>query len=146
MRYKNEKLQRSSHTEVSVVRGAVCRPACRAWLRRHGLVELADAGALRIEIDQLLASHGTAHPEQDSTRRIPWPARAKRIPASWLEGTLETADAGGTGKIPPRPSCLLEPDDIAGTKAERLSAASLLRLAQASTGRTKKTRLPIDLG
>jgi hypothetical protein len=102
-----------------------------------GLVELANAGALRIEIDQLLASHGAAHPEQDSIRRIAWTARAKWAPASWLERTLETADARGAGKIPSRPSCLLEPDDIAGTEAERLRAARLAPFAQA-TGETPK--------
>src|SRR5271156_903411 len=132
MRYKNEKLQRSSRTEDSVARGVVCRRAGRVRFRGHGLVELADAGTLWIEIDHLLASHGAAHLEQDFVRRIAWPARAKRPPASWLERTLETADAGGAGKIPSRPSCLLEPDDIAGSKAERLSVARLAPFAQAT--------------
>src|SRR5580658_3817085 len=132
MRYKNEKLQRSSHAEVSVARRAVCRLPRRDRFRGHGLVELADARALWIESDRLLASRRTAHLEQDSVRWIAWTARAKRTPASWLERTLETEDAGGAGKVPPRPSCLLEPDDIAGTKAERLSEAreGLLDAAQ----------------
>src|SRR5580692_1865409 len=117
MRYKNEKLQRSSHSEISVARGVVCRPACGVRFRGHGLVELADAGALWIESDRLLASHGAAHLEQDTIRRIAWPARERWIPASWHEGTLETADARGARKIPSRPSCLLDPDDIAGSEA-----------------------------
>src|SRR5580700_1512933 len=121
MRYKNEKLQRSSHTEVSVARCAVCRLARRNWFRGHGLVELADARAFWIESDRLPASRRTAHLEQGSVRWIAWTARAKRPPASWLERTLEAADAGGAGKIPSRPSCLLEPNDIAPSKAERLA-------------------------
>src|SRR5580700_3455957 len=125
MRYKNEKLQRSSHTEVSVARCAVCRLARRNWFRGHGLVELADARAFWIESDRLLASRRTAHLEQGSVRWIAWTARAKRPPASWLERTLETADAGGAGKIPSRPPCVLEPDDIAGAKARRLITARL---------------------
>src|ERR1700731_4062183 len=100
MRNKNEKLQLSSHTEVSLAGDAVCRPACWTWFRGHGLVELADAGALCIETNRLLASRRTDHPQQDSVRRIPGIERARRVPPLSHGGTLETEDAGGTGKIP----------------------------------------------
>src|SRR5580693_1095257 len=123
MRYKNEKLHYPSHPEVSIARGAVCRHVGRDRFRGHGLVELADAIALRIEADHLLASRRTAHLEQDSFRRIPWQRRARRAPASQHEGTLAAAYAGGAGTIPPKPSCLLEPNGIAGCKANHLIAA-----------------------
>src|SRR5580704_17419235 len=104
MRNKNEQLQRFSHTEVSIVRSAVCRAACRGRFRGRGFVELADAGALRIESDRLLASRRTDHTEHDPVRRIPWRRRAKRASAFWRQRALETEDAGAAGTIPPKPS------------------------------------------
>jgi hypothetical protein len=42
-----------------------------------------------------------------------------------MRGTLETADAGGTGKIPSRVWCLLEPRVIAGSEADCLTTDEL---------------------
>ena len=91
-------------SEICVVRNPVCWHVCRLWFRGHELVELADACALWIKTDRLLASHWLDHPEQNSVRRIPRFGGPRRAPASWHERPMETADAGGTGKIPSRPS------------------------------------------
>src|SRR5271163_3083970 len=84
------------------VRG-VCRSVLqRVWLRGHAPVELADAGALWLAPDHLLAGAGDVSSQQDSLRRISRrPAGAWHALARPHAGTLGAHDSRGARELPP---------------------------------------------
>ena len=75
------------------VRGR-CSSVPRALqLHRDALVELADAGSVRLAPDHLLAGAGDIDLEQDSVWRLSRPPRAGHVLAAPDDGTLGSHDA-----------------------------------------------------
>src|SRR2546421_1315585 len=93
----DEKVLDIARTEIRAARGGA---RCGAELRRHELVELADAGLVRGECDRLLGSDGPPGPEQDPVRRLPRPVRRLGPLAPPHDGALGPDVARGAREIP----------------------------------------------